>query len=220
MDFLGENVFTSAEPFIFPSRFRILENLLYAGLCSFSLKSASVKVILILLLLPNALVSATLLLNATRQLRVGTVKSLDILQANAPMIQCAICVVRWVTWLVIARTHLFHPMMQGSATTATNQVTLQWLAPMRRHATTAGNLVTLLATAPTTLSATSATYQVTWLVTAPSQAWDRTWEEALSVTLSAVIVGSRDMSAASVCPLSSAVIVAERVTKLMSALPP
>lgn len=90
---------------------------------------------------------ATLLSNATQELCVGTVRSRDILQANAPIIQFAMCVVRWGTWLAIALTPVFQLKMQGSATTATSQDTLLFIARTRRPATTAVKLVTLPVTA-------------------------------------------------------------------------
>ncbi|KAM1019971.1 hypothetical protein ACFX13_042024 [Malus domestica] len=76
--------------------------------------------------------SATLLLNATQQLCVETARSLGILQTNVPVVQSAICVVIKAIWLVIALTLVFHPAMQGSATTATSWVILQSIAQMRK----------------------------------------------------------------------------------------
>jgi hypothetical protein len=108
-------------------------------------------------------------------------------------------------------------MMQGSATTATSQVTLLLIAPMRRPATIAAKPVTLLVTVPMNPFATSATYQVMWPVSAPSQVWHPRWE-VLFVISSAVLVVSSAISVVTAFPLSSASTVVEGATKPMSAL--
>lgn len=148
----------------------------------------------------NLFISVTLLLSALPQQCVGTVKNQDTWRVNAPMIQYAICVVRWVTWRVIALTQACQLMIQGSVITATRQATLLFTVPMRKLATTAAKLVTLPVIVVTNLYATCATYRGMWLANVPrAVCQNQNCLEGLSVTLFAILVGILVTYPATVC---------------------